>query len=169
MSKLPKELDELCIKVGTFIEYWGFKEIEGRIWCHLLLSDRALCPQDLIERTGVSKGLISISLARLLEYDVIRLEYTEGRRTQYFQVNENVMEVIRGVLISRERELLKSILESVQALKKLPQNKVEGLNTNRINFLLGFVKAANQYLKILIFGGDKISKLLFEKAPSVKH
>ena len=79
------------------------------------------------------------------------------------------MEVIRGVLISRERELLKSILESVQALKKLPQNKVEGLNTNRINFLLGFVKAANQYLKILIFGGDKISKLLFEKAPSVKH
>ena len=89
-NRIPRELDELCIEVGKFIEYWGFKHIEGRLWCHLLLADRSLCPQDLMDRTGVSKGLVSISIARLIEYEVIKLDYTEGRRTQYYQVNENI-------------------------------------------------------------------------------
>lgn len=168
MTKVPKEVDKLCIKVGSFIEYWGFKEIEGRIWCHLLLSDIALCPQDFMERTGVSKGLVSISLARLLEYDVVRLEYIRGRRTQYYQVNENVVDVIKGVLISRESKLLESIEQSVMALKKLPKSQTSGLSLERAEFLLKFVKTASHYLKVLIFGGDKISRLFFDKAPMIR-
>ena len=118
MTKVPKEVDNLCIKVGSFIEYWGFKKIEGRIWCHLLLSNRALCPQDLMQLTGVSKGLVSISLTRLMDYNVVRIEHKRGRRTQYYQVNENVIDVIRGVLISRESKLLEGIEQSVMEIWK---------------------------------------------------
>ncbi|MCO4793526.1 MAG: hypothetical protein KC493_07435 [Bacteriovoracaceae bacterium] len=167
-SKIPLELDGLCIEVGKFIEYWGFKEIEGRIWCHLLLSSRPLCPQDLIDRTGVSKGLVSLSLSRLIEYDVIRLEYTQGRRTQFFQVNENVTEVIKGVLRTRERKMMAKIENSLSLLKNIPPEELGNVNLKRLKFLHKFVKTASYYLGVLLFGGDKISGLIFEKAPKVR-
>ena len=118
------EIDHLCLKIGKFIEYWGFKEIEGRIWCHLLLAQRPLCPSDLINRTGVSKGLISIALSRMIEYNVIRLEHKEGRRTQFYQINENVTQVIKGVLNSREKNMLLQIEQAVHSLEKLPMKKL---------------------------------------------
>ncbi|MGK0367232.1 MAG: DNA-binding transcriptional regulator GbsR (MarR family) [Thermoproteota archaeon] len=166
-SLVPVELDSLCIQIGKFIEYWGFKEIEGRLWCHLLLANRPLCAQDLIDRTGVSKGLVSLSLTRLLEFDVIRLEYTQGRRTQFFQVNENVTDVIKGVLRTRERKILANIENSVNLLKSVPKEELGQINLKRLKFLQKFVKAASFYLNILIFGGEKISGLFFEKAPEV--
>ena len=169
MTKVPKEVDQLCLKVGSFIEYWGFKEIEGRIWCHLLLSNRPLCPQDFMDRTGVSKGLVSISLSRLLEYEVVRLEYTRGKRTQFYQVNENVVDVIKGVLMSRESKLLETIQQSVMALKKLPKSQTSELSLERAEFLLKFVKTASHYLKVLLFGGEKISRLFFDKAPTIRN
>jgi DNA-binding transcriptional regulator GbsR (MarR family) len=169
MTKVPKEVDNLCIKVGSFIEYWGFKEIEGRIWCHLLLSNRALCPQDLMQLTGVSKGLVSISLTRLLDYNVVRIEHKRGRRTQYYQVNENVIDVIRGVLISRESKLLESIEQSAMTLKKLPKGQTSELSLERAEFLLKFVKTASHFLNVLLYGGEKISRLVFDKAPIIRN
>lgn len=167
-NQIPRELDELCIEVGKFIEYWGFKEIEGRLWCHLLLANKPLCPQDLMDRTGVSKGLVSISIARLLEYEVIRHEYTKGRRTQYFQINENITDVIQNVLRSRERKMISGIQKAVDLLGGLPKEQLQDINLKRIAFLQKMVKTASNYLEILIFGGGKISNFIFDKAPLIK-
>ena len=72
-SFYPPELDQVCLMIGRFIEYWGFKDIEGRIWAHILLSNRPLCAKDLIDRLDISKGLVSMSLSRLMEYEVVRI------------------------------------------------------------------------------------------------
>ena len=167
IQKIPTELDNLCLEVGKFIEYWGFKEIEGRLWCHILLSNRPLCPQDLINRTGVSKGLVSLSLSRLLEYEVIRLEYIEGRRTQFYQVNENVTKVIKEVLRKREKQMLKDVEKAVKSLKSVPKEMLKDLSFHRIDFLMNLVRTASNYLRILLIGTDKLTNFIFEKAPFI--
>lgn len=162
------QIDELCLEVGKFIEFWGFKEIEGRIWSHLFLSNHPLCSHDLIERTGVTKGLISISLNRLMEYNVIRIEYIEGKRTQYYQVNENIFDVIRGVLKVRELNMLSSIEKSSILLKNTLEKKNEDVSLSRLNYLIYFVKTSRYYLRLLVKGGDKLSLFFKEKAPLVR-
>jgi len=162
------QIDELCLEVGKFIEFWGFKEIEGRIWSHLFLSGQPLCSRDLMERTSVTKGLVSVSLARLMEYNVIRIEYIEGKRTQYYQVNENIIDVIRGVLKSRELTMLASIERRSILLKRSIEKNDNDLNLARLNYLISFVKTSSYCLKLLIKGGDKLSLLFKEKAPVIK-
>ena len=108
-----------------------------------------------------------MSLSRLIDFDVIRLEYTQGRRTQFFQVNENVTDVIKGVLRTRERKILAKIENSVNLLDSVPKEELSQIYLKRLKFLKKFVKTASFYLNIFIFGGEKISGLFFEKAPEV--
>lgn len=166
--KFPKELDQLCIAVGRFIQYWGFKEIEGRIWCHILLSKRALCAKDLMNRTGVSKGLVSISLKRLLEYNVIREEFVIDGKIHYYQVNENITQVIKDVLRNRERKIITEILACIELVSELPKAESKGINTYRLEYLKKIVRHAQLILKTLIFTQKSIQNFFFNDAPVVE-
>lgn len=165
---IPEELDNLCLSIGRFIQYWGFKEIEGRIWCHLLLSNEPLCAQELMTRTGVSKGLMSISLARLLEFDVIRHEYTEGRRTQYFQVNEDITSVIKNVLNLREKRMINDTIYQVDQLLELNPSKLKNINMNRLKYLKKTILTGKKILNSFILTKDFIQKFSFGMAPKIQ-
>ena len=167
MEKSPKELDHLCHLIGQFIEYWGFKSIEGKIWAYLLLAKKPLCPQDLMERTGVSKGLVSISISRLMEYDVISLDHTEGKRTQFFQVNPNITEVIKGVLRTRERKMIAEISTAISLLEQVPTEELSLINAKRVKYLKKITQYAGKVLDILLFGGKPVDKLNFGKVPDL--
>ena len=167
IEKFPKELDDVCKLLGAFIEYWGFKEIEGRIWGHILLSNRPLCPSDLMIRTGLSKGLISVSLTRLIDYNVIKKSHIEGRKTQYYVINENITEVIVNVLKHRERKMLTSILSVIKTLEKLPKSELGAVSLKRLKYLSKITNIACRLLDILIFGGKPIRKMNFDRAPSL--
>ncbi len=166
-ENFPPELDLLCLTVGKFIDYWGFKEIEGRIWCHLFLSHRPLCAKDIMERTSISKALVSISLARLLEFNVVRVEFIEGKKTQYFQINEDVTSVIRDVLRHRERRLLSNVESSLKLLKELNPEDLKLIDSKRLLFMQKMVNIAKKFLDAIIFKDRKVIKLFFGSAPSI--
>lgn len=162
------ELDEVAQSIGQFIEYWGFKEIEGKIWTHIFLSDRALCAQDLMDRLGVSKGLISISVKRLLDFEVIRVDYTRSKRTQYFQINEDVTTVIKQVLRSRERKMMGEIKSRSEMLSTLSPAQSKGINYNRVKFLIKMISVGQKILDAIIFTTEKLPSMVFGKAPKIE-
>ena len=77
----PEEFSQLLEAadlVGDFIQYWGFKKVQGRIWACLFLMNEPLNTRQLVELLGISNSLVSISVAELLRYRVI-LEVEKGR------------------------------------------------------------------------------------------
>jgi hypothetical protein len=108
-SELSPGLDQLAFGIGKFIQYWGFKEIHGRIWTLLYLSPEPLSAVDLSRKLRVSKTLLSFSIAELLRYDVI-VEAGKGtKRTLFFRANPQITSVIVRVLISREKPLMEAL------------------------------------------------------------
>ena len=61
----------LADSVGDFIKYWGFKEIHGKVWLTIYLSDKPITAKELTNHLGVTKGLISTALAELIAYRVV--------------------------------------------------------------------------------------------------
>ena len=129
IQSLP-ELDELAKKIGAFMVYWGFKEIHGRIWCHLFLSGKPLDAGDLIERLGVSKALISISLSDLLEYNVVQ-ELGKGELgTLIYKANDDLTTVICNVLEKREKKMMSSITFACKKLADVSDSHKSGANVS---------------------------------------
>jgi DNA-binding transcriptional regulator GbsR (MarR family) len=164
-EKLPAELSEIAEKVGKFIEYWGFKEIEGKIWVHLLLSNRPLHAGELVERLGMSKGSVSLAVARLIKFDVIRVVDTKDWGTQYLTINQDVTSVIQGVLRQRERVLMADVLSSIKLLSGLEQEHLPGLSKKRVTYLENMTTKAQGVLDTLIFQDSELVSLFFGNAP----
>jgi len=150
-STVPNEVYVLADQIGDFIQYWGFRKVEGKLWTHIFLADSPLNAEELMARTGISKAMLSLSLGELLKYDVIRKAYPDRERGQAYVINPNVMEVISNVLRTRERQLLGRIFSSFLCAKE----KVESQGTlpvskERMEFLGQMVSAATTLLDSLL-------------------
>ncbi len=116
-AKIQPELEEVVAQIGVFIEYWGFKNVHGRIWAHVYLAEAPLDAGDLIERLEISKALVSMSISDLMEYDVIQVAGKSARGTVTYVANPNVTSVVIGVLRKRERRMLSRIAAATKVLK----------------------------------------------------
>lgn len=120
-KKPSPELEDVANQVGGFIEYWGFKHVHGRLWAHLFLAGKPLDANQLIERLHVSKALVSLSIADLLEYDVIRVVGKSDRGTTQYECTPDLTSVIGNVLRKRERRLLARLSTATRLLADLPR------------------------------------------------
>jgi HTH-type transcriptional regulator, glycine betaine synthesis regulator len=101
--------------VGELMELWGFRRQLGRIWAVLFLSERPLAAPDLCDRLRISTGLLSMSLAELRRWGVVRSAPVPGDRKEHFEAETNIWSLVRRVLAERERRAIDSALGTVEA------------------------------------------------------
>jgi DNA-binding transcriptional regulator GbsR (MarR family) len=101
--------------VGALMELWGFRRQLGRIWTVLFLSERPLAAPELCERLQISTGLLSMSLAELRRWGVVRSAAVPGDRKEHFEAETHVWRLVRRVLAQRERVAIEAALGSVEA------------------------------------------------------
>ena len=132
-ADVPPEFHDLAENIGAFIEYWGFKRVHGRIWTHLFLSDRPLDSGDLVKRLKISKALVSMSVADLMEYDVIRPAGKGAEGTQLFAANPDLTSVIFNVLRQRERKMLGLIEASFAVIEGGSREKPQSTSSPSVS------------------------------------
>ncbi len=120
--KPSPELDDVVSQIGDFIEYWGFKNVHGRIWAHIFLAGCGLDANELVRRLGISKALVSMSISELTEYDVIQAGGKSERGTILYNCNPDLPHVIANVLRKRERRVLARLSAATRTLATLPRD-----------------------------------------------
>jgi len=90
--------------IGNFIEYWGFKSIQGRIWSLVFLSNEPISTPEIVETLKVSKASVSIGINDLIDRGLIESSGKVKNGAITYSPTPNAGSVVRKVL--RERELL---------------------------------------------------------------
>jgi len=101
--------------VGAIMELWGFRRQLGRVWAVLFLSDRPLAAPDLCERLRISTGLLSMSLAELRRWGVVRSVEIPGDRKEHFEPETNVWKLVARVLREREKRAVEGALATFES------------------------------------------------------
>jgi DNA-binding transcriptional regulator GbsR (MarR family) len=104
----PKErFDPAVLRVadaiGALMESWGFKRNMGRMWGVLYLEDHPLSAADLGERLGLSTGAVSMTLAELTQWGIVKKVWVVGERREHFEAETSIWKMVSRVF--REREL----------------------------------------------------------------
>lgn len=147
--RVPPELNDIAEQVGSFMEYWGFKNIHGRIWTHIFLSKESLDAGCLIRRLDVSKALMSMSLAELLDHDVIQVAGKSSNGTTTYMANPDITHTILSVLRKRERRMLNRASSAAKSLPIAAEGEVN-LNPDRVESLKAMIQTAEQTLDCLL-------------------
>ncbi len=151
-EKCPPELIRLEKTVGGFMEYWGFKRIHGRIWTHLFTSSVPLDSIALMERLKVSKGLMSLAIRDLLEYQVIQPAHVGKHGTTFYVANPDLVSVITNVLKTRETKMLQEARQAGDAIKKLGVEKLKShsLDPARVQNVIDLTSSAQLILSTFL-------------------
>ena len=96
--------------VGALMELWGFRRQLGRVWAVLFLSERPLAAPELCDRLHISTGLLSMSLAELRHWGVVRSAHLPGDRKEHFEAETNVWRLVANVLRQREKRAIEDAL-----------------------------------------------------------
>lgn len=89
--------------MGDLVAFWGFKSSTGRIWTLLYCSIGPLSADEIVERTGLSTGAVSMGLAELQRWGVADRAVLPGVRKRHYQAETDIWGVVRRIF--REREL----------------------------------------------------------------
>ncbi len=100
--------------VGALMELWGFRRQLGRVWAVLFLSDRPLAAPELCERLQISTGLLSMSLAELRRWAVVRTIEVAGERKDFVEAETNVWRMVARVLREREKVAVEGALATFE-------------------------------------------------------
>jgi len=149
--------------VGALMELWGFRRQLGRIWAVLFLSDRPLAAPDLCERLRISTGLLSMSLAELRRWGVVRSVEIRGDRKEHFEAETNVWKLVSRVLREREKRAVESALATFEgALGDLRAaladvdpavKRAARFKAKRLELLAELSRAALNLLRLLVDSG----------------
>jgi DNA-binding transcriptional regulator GbsR (MarR family) len=153
MEQDQRRVLQACDAVGDFIAYWGFKGIYGRIWAYLAMRKAPTHQADIARTFGVSRALVSGSIAELLRLGLVR-QVGAGRNAPV-AANLDVWPTISDVLRGREWMLLESARQSfLGALEEVEVTERGGGNstfdTRHIRFLLTMTEIAQGLLKLLL-------------------
>lgn len=108
----------LANEVGEFIAYWGFKKIHGQAWTLIYLSPKPIGAGEITSTLKVSKGLVSVALKELCDYQLVRIASQPGRKVKRYVAAENVFGIIQSILATRELVLIQSAEKEQQILSE---------------------------------------------------
>jgi DNA-binding transcriptional regulator GbsR (MarR family) len=151
--------------VGALMELWGFRRQLGRVWTVLFLSERPLPAPELCERLQISTGLLSMSLAELRRWGVVRSVAIAGDRKEHFEAETHVWRLVRRVLAERERRAVEAALASVEAaIAELREAIAGSAGDPRLRSMARFRVERLEQLASLCHVGLSILKALIDGA-----
>ncbi|MCC6873655.1 MAG: ArsR family transcriptional regulator [Sandaracinaceae bacterium] len=142
--------------IGRLMELWGFKRNMGRVWTVLYLSDSPLTAADLRERLRLSTGSVSMTLAELGRWGVVRKVWIQGDRRDHFAAEGDLWKMVSRVFRERElTEVREAVTALQQALAALEQKsggdpKRRAVQRERLSQLLELAKLGQRVLEVLI-------------------
>lgn len=109
--------------VGRLMEFWGFKRNMGRVWSLLYLTPGPLTAQDLQEMLQISSGAVSMTLAELMRWGVVKKVWVQGERRDYYAAEVGLWRMISRVLGERERAEIVTAIDGFERAVELLEEK----------------------------------------------
>jgi DNA-binding transcriptional regulator GbsR (MarR family) len=124
--------------IGGLMEFWGFKAVMGRLWTILYLAPEPLSAAELGERLQASAGAVSMALADLQKWGVVKKAWRPGERRDYYEPETSIWKMVTRVFRERELAYVRSAIEAFETTRKqLGKLKAtaEGETRRRLRFI----------------------------------
>lgn len=111
---VEQALAEVGEVIGELMEFWGFKRSMGKVWAALYLAARPLDAATLGERTGLSAGSVSMTLAELQEWGVVHLRREPGQRSRLYEAETDIWAMVTRVFRDRELRVVREAARRIE-------------------------------------------------------
>lgn len=139
-AQLNEAQDRFIASWGRMGSVWGISRTMAEVHALLYITGTPMCTDEIMERLGVSRGNVSMSVRSLLEWAVIEKVRLPGDRKEYFQAEQDVWSMLRAIARERIKREVDPLLDALDEIGELgPQ-----LETNSEDDVLELYKRLDE-------------------------
>ncbi len=113
-AKLSVARDEFITQWGAMGSAWGINRTMAQIHALLLVTDRPLSTDEIMEDLRISRGNANMNLRDLAGWGLIRSVIRKGERREYFEAEKDVWKMFCTIVRERKR---REIRPAINVLK----------------------------------------------------
>ncbi|MFT4095186.1 MAG: ArsR family transcriptional regulator [Niabella sp.] len=119
---------------GALGSEWGINKSVAQVQALLLVSDKPLSTDDIMEALTISRGNTNMSLRQLLDYGIIYKKVIAGERKDFFVAEKDVWKWALRIAMMRKQKEINPVLEILKDLKEDTKNDktTEGKDFNKM-------------------------------------
>src|SRR6056297_2515249 len=118
-AQLAEAQDRFIASWGRMGSVWGISRTMAEVHALLYITGKPLCTDEIMERLGVSRGNVSMSVRSLLEWGVIEKVRQPGDRKEYYQAEQDVWSMLRAVARERIKREVDPLLDALDEIGEL--------------------------------------------------
>ncbi|MEX0876642.1 MAG: MarR family transcriptional regulator [Phycisphaerales bacterium] len=118
-AQLVEAQDRFIASWGRMGSVWGISRTMAEAHALLYITGRPQCTDEIMERLGVSRGNVSMSVRSLLEWGVIEKVRQPGDRKEYYQAEQDVWSMLRAVARERIKREVDPLLDALDEIGEL--------------------------------------------------
>ncbi len=134
---------------GSLGSQWGMNKTLAQIHGLFLITEDALCTDEIMETLKISRGNANMNIRALLDWGMIYKELIPGERKEYFIGEKDMWLILKRVMKVRKERELDPMLHIVKELKKSEGQNQSEESEKFIARLEEIEKFANQADKTL--------------------
>jgi DNA-binding transcriptional regulator GbsR (MarR family) len=126
---------------GTMSSLWGINPTMARIHGLLYITGAALTMDEMMSRLGISRGNVSMNLAKLVEWGLVRREHRRGDRKERYASVSDVWEMFTRVAAQRKRREIDPVLTTLRQCR-------DELSAESLGDLAAMSEAKERYRRV---------------------
>jgi DNA-binding transcriptional regulator GbsR (MarR family) len=145
--------------LSNISRFWGFPKGVGALFAVLYLSPSPLSLDELVERSGLTKGAVSTNVRALARMGLVQPSSRLGDRKDYYAAETDFYKAIRSILGERQNREFSNAVQSVHdALDRLQTSKGSMDEKERL-FLIDRIQALQDFFDAIDHLSTAVSKL----------
>jgi DNA-binding transcriptional regulator GbsR (MarR family) len=107
---------------GNFGTQWGINKSMAQVHALLLVSERPLSTEEVMEQLSISRGNANMNIRELINWQLVYKESIAGDRKEYFRAEKDMWEVAKRIVRERKRREIEPLQKHLAELKKVNQS-----------------------------------------------
>lgn len=108
MNAMIESFVSHCGEMGS---RWGFNRTTGQMAALLLVSEKPLSANDIVESLNISRGNVSMGIKELVSWRLIKVCHIPGERKDYYQATGSVWDMANRVINERKKREIEPTLD----------------------------------------------------------
>jgi DNA-binding transcriptional regulator GbsR (MarR family) len=126
---------------------WGIQKSMAQIHALLMVSDRPLSTDEVMEELAISRGNANTNLRGLADWGLVRRVFVKGDRKEYFQSEKDVWNMFCRIARERKRREIEPAVETLQECLELAGKEKSAAHfRERVGQLLELLKTMDYLL-----------------------
>ncbi|MDF1808371.1 MAG: hypothetical protein P1U42_01610 [Phycisphaerales bacterium] len=118
-AQLIDSQDRFIASWGRMGSVWGISRTMAEVHALLYITGTPMCTDEIMDRLGVSRGNVSMSVRSLLEWAVIEKVRLTGDRKEYYQAEQDVWSMLRAIARERIKREVDPLLNALDDIGEL--------------------------------------------------